>query len=447
MRKDIAFESKVSAALYDEGTNTWTVTTAQGQSYTCTYLVSASGLLSVAYEPPFKGVETFKGQWFMSARWPDREVDFQDKRVAIVGSGSTAVQILPVVAQSAKHVTLFQRTPNYVLPGRNHPLDDAERQAIKRNYASIWDRIRNHVFAMPIASPNRLFDSVSPEQRQRIFEAGWETGGFRYIFETFDDLLVNEKANEAAAEFIRNKIRAIVKDPETAELLCPKYPLLAKRPPLGNFYYEAFNRENVSLVDVSHAPIEEITPAGLRTADRDFEFDIIIFALGFDAGTGALTHLDMRGKNGLTMKQRWAEGPRTYLGITVDGFPNMFMISGPQTPFANIPPIIEGTVEWIGQAMRNLQAGGHNRIEAKAEFVDAWDDRVQMFLDATLLGKGEQVSSWFLGANIPGKPHSVLFYFGGAGTFLDDLKETFAGGFRGFEISHQGARQPEKLAS
>jgi cyclohexanone monooxygenase len=200
-------------------------------------------------------------------------------------------------------------------------------------------------------------------------------------------------------------------------------------------------------VDVSHAPIEEITPAGLRTADRDFEFDIIIFALGFDAGTGALTHLDMRGKNGLTMKQRWAEGPRTYLGITVDGFPNMFMISGPQTPFANIPPIIEGTVEWIGQAMRNLQAGGHNRIEAKAEFVDAWDDRVQMFLDATLLGKGEQVSSWFLGANIPGKPHSVLFYFGGAGTFLDDLKETFAGGFRGFEISHQGARQPEKLAS
>ena len=435
MRKDIEFNTRIKSAIYNETAGHWTLTTVLGQSFTCTYFVSAAGLLTVAYKPPFPGLESFKGQVLVTSRWPKEPVDFSGKRVAIVGAGSTAVQIMPVVAQTAAHVSLFQRTPNYVLPGRNYPLDDAQRQGIRAHYDEIWKQVRQQVFAFPMDPANRLFDSCSPEERERIFEAGWETGGFRFLFETFDDLTVNEVANEAAAAFIRKKIRAIVKDPKTAELLCPKYAFAVKRPPLGNFYFEAFNRDNVSLVDISQQPIDEITPKGLRVGTEEHEFDIIIFALGFDAVTGALTNMDVRGKGGQSVKENWAAGPRTNLGITMEGFPNMFMLSGPQSPFANIPPVLEGAVTWIGQAIRRVRASGCHSIEPTRAAVDAWTDQMQVLLDATLLGRGADVNAWFMGANIPGKKRSVLFYFGGAGAYFDELEKSVARDFEGFKLS------------
>jgi cation diffusion facilitator CzcD-associated flavoprotein CzcO len=435
MRKDMEFNARIVSVIYDEDKKIWTVTTENGKSCTCRYFISAVGLLTIAYDPPFKGVTSFKGESYVSSNWPRHRVDFSGKRVGIVGSGSTATQILPTVAQTAGHVSLFQRTPNYVLPGRNHPLDDAQRKGIKDNYEKIWDQVKNQVFAFPMSSPNRLFDDCTPEEQERIFEAGWEAGGFRFIFETFDDLTVNARANEAAAEFIRKKIRAIVKDPKTAELLCPKYSFAIKRPPVTNFYYEAYNRDNVSLVDIRSDPIQEITPRGIRTGTTEHELDIIIYALGFDGVTGGLTHIDVRGKGGVSMKEKWEPGARTKLGIAVDGFPNLFILCGPQSPFANVPPIHDAAVEWFGKAIRIAEQNGYQSIEATPAAVDTWTKHMQELLDMTLLGKGLDVGTWFLGANIPGKTPSVLFYFGGANNYFKELQKSMDSNFEGFAFS------------
>lgn len=435
MRKDIDFNTRVQSAVYDEQANKWTVTTTGGMVYQSTYLISAAGLLSVTYDPPFPGLSTFKGQSYMTGRWPKDPVDFTGKRVAIIGSGSTAVQVLPIVAQSAKHVSMFQRTPNFVLPNRNFPLENEHRKAIKDNYEKVWEQIHNHFFAFPMKAANRLFDNYSPAEQQRIFEAGWEEGGFRFVFETFDDIITNTRANEAAAEFVRNKIRTIVKDPKTAELLCPHYPFAVKRPALGNLYFESFNRDNVSLVDVSKTPIEAITPNGILVGDVEHEADIIIFAMGFDAVTGALANLDVRGKGGLSVKEKWSEGPRTHLGITMDGFPNMFMVSGPQTPFSNIPPVIEAEVTWIGKAIQKSRDTGHRPVEATPEGEERWKKRTQELLDATLLGHGEEVGTWFLGANIPGKKRAPLMYFGGVPAYFKDLQDCIDHDFAGTTLA------------
>jgi cyclohexanone monooxygenase len=434
MRRQIQFNSRVKSAIYDDNSRIWTLTTADGKSFTCTYYISAAGLLTVAYEPPFEGLDRFKGRWYVTSRWPKEEVDFTGRRVAIVGSGSTAVQVLPNVARTAAHVSIFQRTPNYVLPGRNYPLDESHQRALKLNRKANWDLVKNQVFAFPMSKANRCFDDVNEEQAEQIFEAGWEAGGFRFVFETFDDLTTNERANQAAADFVRRKIRSIVRDPQTAELLCPKYPFAVKRPPVSNFYFECFNRDNVSLVDVSKKPIVEITPRGIRTEEREYEADIIIFALGFDAVTGALTHMDVRGKGGVTIQDHWKEGPRTHLGIMVDKFPNMFMLCGPQSPFANIPPVLDAAVTWFGELIDHACSRGARTIEATPAAVDQWTQHMQELLDATLLGQGASVGTWFLGANIPGRKPSVLFYFGGADNYFKELARVAAERFPGVEV-------------
>jgi cation diffusion facilitator CzcD-associated flavoprotein CzcO len=435
LRKDIRFGTRIVSAHYNEASRLWEVRSDRGALYTARFFISATGLLTVPVDPPFPGLDSFKGETYLSCRWPHEKVSFAGKRVAMIGSGSTAVQILPIVAHTARQATMFQRTPNYVLPGRNHPLDDAQREGLKVNREAIWKEVRSQVFAFPMPVAGRLFHDTHPEQRHAIFEAGWEDGGFRFVFTTFDDLLIDPVANDAAAEFLRGKIRSIVRDPKTAELLCPRYSFGLKRPPLGNFYYETFNRPNVKLVDVSKDPIQAITATGLRTGSAEYEFDMLIFALGFDAMTGALTHMDIRGKGGQTIKNRWEAGPRTNLGITVDGFPNFFMISGPHSPFANIPPIIEGTVGWIGRAVEQVLKEGKTTIEPTPPSVERWGQHIQALLDATLLGRGTEVNSWYLGANIPGKAHSVLFYFGGAGAYFDELRESFEQRFPGFVFS------------
>jgi cation diffusion facilitator CzcD-associated flavoprotein CzcO len=433
MRKDIEFAARVRSAIYDETANQWTIAVERGRSYTCRYFITAVGLLSQPYKPPFPGLDSFEGEWLMTARWPKREVDFTGKRVGIIGAGATAVQAVPIIAETAAQLTVFQRTPNYVLPARNHSLDDSRRRAIKHDYANIWALTQKHFFAFPMVPANRVAGDVSPEERDRIFEAAWQRGGFGYLFETFDDILVDERSNDAAAEFIRRKIRETVKDPITAELLCPKtYPLAGKRPPLGHGYYETFNRDNVTLVDVRTSPIREITPKGLRTETDEYALDVIVFATGFDAATGSLAQIDIRGRRGESLKDKWTFGPKTYLGMGVHGFPNMFLICGPQSPFANIPVVIDNVVRWIGRAIERLRAGGLDRLEATPEAADAWGVHMEELVHRTVLPRGEDVGSWFLGANIPGKPHVVLFYFGGAGAYFDRCREVADRDFEGF---------------
>jgi len=446
LRRDIEFESRVTSAVYDEAANRWRLTTEDGREYSGTYFVGATGVLSAPLAPPVPGVEDFQGEWYRTAIWPKEHVDLRGKRVGIVGTGATAVQAIPLIAQEAAHLTVFQRTPNYVIPARNHPLDESERRAVKDKYESVWLKARQHLFAMAFDPAGRSCADATPEERQLIFERGWETGGFRFIFETFDDIITSETANDAASEFVRNKIRTIVKDPKTAELLCPKdHPIGSKRPPLGHYYYETYNRDNVSLVNVRGNPIKRVTPTGLLLEDgTEFGLDVIIFANGFDAATGALTRFEVRGRNGQTVKDAWTNGPQTYLGIAITGFPNLFMISGPQSPFANIPVVVEGAVEFIASTIQHQRKTGDTPIEAKRAATEAWGKQLDEILAATVVGKGEAAGTWIVGANVPGKARKVLFFFGGAGAYYDLCQQEIAEGWPNFTLPNRG--QPATAA-
>lgn len=434
MRRDITFETRVTGARYDEARQRWKVTTNRGDTVTCTYLVSATGPLSTPYKPDFPGIDDFEGEWYLTGRWPKEKVDFAGKRVCVIGTGATAVQVIPLVAQTAAHLTVFQRTPNYVMPARNAPMTEFELAAIRANYDRIWEQARRHVFGFALEPAGRNGQDVPPDEQQRILERHWEIGGFRFLFDTFDDILLNADTNRLVADFIRNKIRAIVKDPHTAELLCPTcHPVAARRPPLGHFYYETFNRDNVSLVDVRNNPIVAITERGIRLQDGEHAADVIIFATGFDAVTGTLKSMDIRGRDGTALAERWQGGPQTYLGITVDQFPNFFMVGGPQSPFANIPVVIDGCVDWIGRALRHMETHAYREMEASAEAVADWGVHMNDLVNATLMAQAER--SWFMGDNIPGKPHCVLFYFGGAGAYRQECLAAAEAGFEKFTLT------------
>jgi cyclohexanone monooxygenase len=440
MRKDIQFSARVEGAKWDEGAGQWLVQIAGGDTLRCRWLISGTGLLSDPLPMPFPGADSFRGETYSSNRWPERDPDFKGKRVGIVGTGASAVQIIPEVAQEAGHLTVFQRTPNYVMPGRNYPISERQRQWIRDNHESLWDLCDQQVFGFPWTTLGRMFADVEPAEYDQVFEAGWEAGGFQFAFRTFDDILVNQDCNDLASEFVRNKIRAIVDDPGTAETLCPTdHPVFGKRPPLGHFYYEAFNRPNVSLVSVKDNPIVEIVPEGLKTQDGTVhEVDMIIFALGFDAVTGAITQIDLEGRGGLKITDRWQDGAQALLGISVDGFPNFFSIIGPQSAFTNIPPTIEKQAAFIGAAIRTARDAGSEVVEADPSAVHEWAEHCQTLLDATILQNGE-AGSWFLGTNVPGKPRTVLFYFGGAGAYFGELAERAASGFPGFVMEPAGA--------
>jgi cation diffusion facilitator CzcD-associated flavoprotein CzcO len=436
MRRDMEFQTRIRSAHFDEKAQLWKVTPEKGEPRTCRFLISAAGVLTVPFRPAFPGIDTFKGQIYQSTNWPRDNPSLAGKRVALVGTGATGVQIIPVVAQVAKTLTVFQRTPNYVMPGRNHLLEDEQRADIRANYDTLWSWTRTQPFAFPMAPLDRMFDDYTPEEQQRIFDGAWETGGFRFIFESFADMLVNPRCNEAAAEYIRNKIRTIVKDQRKAEILCPQYQLGLKRPPLGHFYYEAFNRPNVDIVDVKDTPIERITEKGLVVDGKEYEADVIIFATGFDAGTGALTSIDLRGRDNRLMKDAWKNGAKTNLGITVDGFPNLFIISGPQTPFANIPVVIDAAVDWISAAMQKMRRDGKIAMEATPEAVESWVRHVENLYARTVMDKGDpSIHNWMVGNNVPGKARTIMFYFGGAGMYFQELNENVEMGFPGFEFS------------
>jgi cation diffusion facilitator CzcD-associated flavoprotein CzcO len=437
LRKDIQFGTQVVAAEFDDQTGRWAVRTDDGQQVTARYLITAVGCLSTTNLPDFPGRDSFQGDSYHTGLWPHEGVDFTGKRVAVIGTGATAMQAIPEIAQQAAHVYVLQRTPNFGIAGGNRPMDAEDGQKIKDNYREIWATTRETGFGFPYRTANRTALSVTDEERQQIFEEAWAGGGFR-LAATFSDLLVDEEANETAAEFLRCRIRERVTDPEIGELLSPRdHPFFTKRPPLENGYYKTFNRDNVTLVDVRTAPIQEITPHGVRTADAEFEVDTIVYATGFDAMTGTLFKLGIRGRNGLGLQEKWAHGPHSYLGVATHGFPNLFMITGPQSPsvLSNMPVSIEQHVDWITGCLRTLRQKGLDTIEPLPEAEDDWVAHHNEVTQTTLLPRA---NSWWVGTNIPGKPRNLYPYVGGVGTYRLICDEVAARDYDGFAKGSDG---------
>jgi cation diffusion facilitator CzcD-associated flavoprotein CzcO len=438
LRRDIRFHTTVVAATWDEASTRWLVDTDDGNRLSARFLLTAVGCLSTTNLPEFPGRDDFRGDWYHTGLWPHEGVDFTGKRVAVIGTGATGVQLIPEIADQAEHITVFQRTPNYDIAGGNRPITAEDDRKIKDQYEQIWARTRETAFGFPYDAPDRTALSVPDDERQQIFEDAWAKGGFR-LGTTFNDLLVDADANETAAEFLRNKIRQRVHDPEIAEMLAPKdHPFFSKRPPLENGYYETFNRENVTLIDIRTSPIEAITPTGVRTVDGEYDADTIVYATGFDAMTGTLLRLNITGRDGLTLAEKWSEGARTYLGLASHGFPNLFMITGPQSPsvLSNMPVSIEQHVDWITDCLRRLDERGVERIEPTLAAEDAWVAHHQEVTAATLLPRA---NSWWVGANIPGKPRGLYPYVGGVGVYRGICDDVAAKDYEGFELSRPGA--------
>jgi cation diffusion facilitator CzcD-associated flavoprotein CzcO len=432
LRRDIQFKTRVTAARFNEQTNRWDIETGDGNHVSAKFLITAVGCLSAAQMPAIKGLESFAGKWYHTGQWPHERVDFTGKRVGIIGTGSSGIQSIPVIASEAAHLTVFQRTPNFSVPARNGLMSEASQREIKANYAAIRQKIRESAFGMPFDFPEQSALDVSAEERQRVYDRLWDVGGFRFLFESYNDIVINKDANETAAEYVRAKIRAIVKDPVTAEKLSPRsYPIATKRPPIDTDYFETFNRDNVTLVDIRTSPIQEITQTGIRTLDADFELDAIVFATGFDAMTGALFNLGIRGRDGVVLQDKWADGPHTYLGVATAGFPNLFIITGPGSPsvLSNMPVSIEQHVEWITDCIHYLRSRGLASIEATEAAQEAWVAHVNEAADATLL---PQADSWYMGANIPGKPRVFMPYIGGVGAYRQRCAEIAGNGYEGF---------------
>ncbi|MSP43845.1 MAG: NAD(P)/FAD-dependent oxidoreductase [Alphaproteobacteria bacterium] len=434
MRKDIQFNTRVSGAVFDEAAQRWTITAESGARMTAKYCVMATGCLSAPNTPDFNGSDSFKGDIYHTGKWPHQGVDFTGKRVGIIGTGSSAIQSIPIIAEQAAHLTVFQRTPNYSVPAANRPIDREMEREIKADYAGFRERENREQIAFGSrfqASDVSILD-LSPGERTKVYEKYWQIGGLLFLYAS-TDMLINKEANETAAEFIRGKIRSIVKDKATAELLCPDTVVGCKRLCADTGYFETYNRPNVKLVDVELAPIEELTPRGLRTGGKEYELDCIVFATGFDAMTGSLLRMDIKGRKGLSLQQKWSEGPRTYLGLTVVGFPNMFIISGPGSPsvLTNMVPSIEQHVNWISDTIRDLRERQLSCIEPVVEAENAWVEHVNEVGASTLF---PTCNSWYLGANIPGKPRVFMPYLGFP-AYVEKCNQVRANGYEGFALS------------
>lgn len=442
LRRDIQFDTWVKSIEYNDETLLWQLTTHTDELITARYCISGVGCLSTPNLPKFAGIERFKGEIYLSSRWPQEPIDFSGKRVGIIGTGATGIQTIHEISSQVQHLTVFQRTPNFVAPAGNHPLYEDDQRAIKSHYREIreWDRnsecgvydykLINHVHAL----------DMTPEQREQALEAAWNKGGFAMLF-VFKEITSNRQVNEIVADFFRRKIAQIVKDPETARKLMPTdYPFATKRMPICDGYYEIFNQENVDLVDVRETPIIEITENGLRTSDHEYQFDILICATGFDAITGSLLRLNIRGRNGLSLNEKWAEAPHTYLGIQTHGFPNFFMINGPGSPsiLINAPVAIEQHVEWIRDCILHLDQQKLLGIEPEREAELAWFDRVCSLAAKTL---HYEADSWAVGANIPGKPRLYLAYLSGIADYRRLCNQIAQDNYQGF-IQH-APKQPE----
>lgn len=445
LRPFIQCSTTVRSARWDAAARGWSVHTADGATITARYLVSAMGILSEPLYPSVPGLDRFVGECHHTGRWPQAGVDLAGKHVGIFGAGASAVQFLPHAAQQAARVTLFQRTPNFVFPARNRPLTERDHDQVQANYDAIWARARSSAFAMPFeGSPaNRLATQTPAPERERIYAELWKTGGFRFFFESFDDLIMDEQANDTAADFMRRQIRAVVKDPRTAEALAPKdYPLFAKRPPSGQGYFEVFNRPNVRLVDLRQDPVVRVEPWGIRTRDEEHRLDVLVLATGFRAFTGGFERTPVHGRDGVGLIEHWKRsGIRTFLGSAVHGFPNFFMIGGPSIPIGNAPTIMEHAVEMVLGCIQAARRHGTDLVEVGIEAEREWTEHVNEVLQSTLVRHSDDVGSWFTGANIEGAPRSPMVYMGGANQYFERCRSAAATGFRAFAF---GQENPEK---
>jgi cyclohexanone monooxygenase len=433
----IQLNTEIVNAEYQQESNQWLVTTAGGETFSCKYFISGMGMISEPVIPKLKGKETFKGPLFHSARWPEN-LDYKGKRIGIIGAGATTVQMLPEVAKDAESVTVFQRTPNYILPAMQKPMTPEWEKEIKDNYDEILTKCRNHVFGMAFdTAEGRKAVETSPEERERIFEEKW-TGSFRWVFETFDDLLSDPEANRMAGDFIVKKMKERIVDPQIAELLTPcfdDYPLFAKRPPLDHGYLEAYNRDNVHLVDIKdREPIVEVTETGVRTTENHYDFDIIVLATGFKAYTGALEAFPIRGVSGQTLSEKWKQQSSSIMGVCVADFPNMFIVTGPQAPFANLPTSIEQNVIWITQCISKMEQENFDVVQPRLDAEVEWTKQTAEIHSQTLMSEGDKVNSWMMGANREDKPPRVLIYFGGANVYYDAMDDSARQGYPELEF-------------
>ena len=441
LRRDIRFSTRVDRASWDEDAGLWRITTDNGDRITAQFYVMATGCLSMPKEPDVPGVDRFGGPIYFTNRWPHEGVDFSGKRVAVIGTGSSGIQSIPLIAEQASQITVFQRTANYAAPANNGPVRREHREQLEEDRNAYREGARWSRAGVPISGSTEPFFSVEPGERMRRLEAGWTRGDLLTINSSFADLVVNAAANFEVQEFFRDKVREKVLDPLTAEDLCGKdFPLFSKRLCLETNYFETFNSPKAKLVNLHRTPIKSITEAGIDTSAESMEFDAIVFATGFDAMTGAIVAVDIRGRDGIELKNVWAEGPKTYLGLSVHGFPNFFTITGPGSPsvLSNMAVSIEQHVEWITAALEHLRGEGFHSIEATSAAQESWVTHVNDYANLTLY---PQANSWYMGANVPGKPRVFLPYIGGVDRYRQVCDDVVKRDYLGFEqVGNAGSR-------
>ena len=445
LRSDIALNTRVDRAAFDASANSWSVTTSDGNTVTAKYVVLATGCLSNARVPDIKGLSGFKGKVYHTGHWPHEPVDFTGQRVAVIGTGSSAIQSVPVIAEQASHLTVFQRTANFSIPARNAALAPEEREAFRAKYPEIRrfarEEARNGIYT---EMPDRGALDDGDNERRAKYESRWNYGGLTFMA-AYNNLALDRAANDTAADFVREKIAEIVRDPQTAKLLQPNnHPIGSKRICIDTDYFATFNRPNVTLVDIRSNPIEEILPNAVRTGGKDYEADALVLATGFDAMTGSVARIDISGRNGQTLNQKWAEGPKTYLGLMSAGFPNLFIITGPGSPsvLSNMIVSIEQHVDWITDCIAYMRDRGFEAMEANRNAEDSWVAHVNEVAHTPLY---PQANSWYMGANIPGKPQIFMPYIGGVGAYRQICNDVAAKGYEGFSMT--AAEQPQKLAA
>jgi cation diffusion facilitator CzcD-associated flavoprotein CzcO len=433
LRRDITFNTRVVSAVLDESTLRWTVTTDGGAVLTARFCLMATGPLSAAMTPNFPGLDTFAGEVYHTANWPHHNVDFTGKRVAVIGTGSSGIQTIPIIAEQAAHLYVFQRTPNFSIPAGNRPFSTEQLDEIKAGYAErrrlSW---RSGGGSPHITAPKPTME-VTREERRAAFERRWQLGGVLYS-KTFPDQLTDLTANDEARKFYEDKIRAVIDDPAIADLLIPTdHPIGTKRICTDSNYFQTFNKPNVSLISVRASPIESVDASGINTTDAHYDLDMIVFATGFDALTGALANIDIAGRGGALLRDDWEHGPRTYLGLGVDGFPNLFLISGPGAPavLANMVLHAEAHVNWIADAIAYLDDHGYAAMEPTRDAVDGWVAELARRADASLFTKA---NSWYLGANVPRKPRVFMLFIGGFAAYNDICTEAADAGYKGFDL-------------
>jgi cyclohexanone monooxygenase len=447
LRRDIQFSTRVERAVFDEAANLWSVTTSQGDTVTARHVILATGCLSNARMPDIKGLKEFKGEVYHTGHWPHQPVDFTGKRVAVIGTGSSAIQSVPVIADQASHLTVFQRTANFSIPARNAALTTEERESFRSRYPEIRrfarEESRNGIVQ---ELPDRGALDDGDNERRAKYEERWAKGGLTFMG-IYNNLALDKAANDTAAGFVRGKIAEIVRDPDTAKLLQPNdHPIGSKRICIDSDYYAAFNRPNVTLVDIKSTGIDEILPNAVRVGGKDYEVDALVLATGFDAMTGSVAKIDIVGRDGLTLNRKWAEGPRTYLGLMSSGFPNLFVITGPGSPsvLSNMIVSIEQHVDWIADCIGFMRDRGFAAMEAERDAEDKWVAHVNEVAHGTLY---PQANSWYMGANIPGKPRIFMPYIGGVGVYRQICNDVAAKGYEGFAMTAAAERSRKIAAS